>query len=229
MKNNNEQYNMRIGNRNINKDKEYADRIHGTIITPASIQRVPCMQITENNALNHLIQEQHRRILELSKNRIDGYKYDEVGYLIELVEPYRTSEPIYGCYDEDRNTSRIDANNSREYRYFVDGHSKEQLLFMHNHPNNLGLSYVDIRTLILTRTLFGVTAVGNDGDVYFAYKGKNYKYEIMRKEIIQFNTSIHKMEVNKQIVKCMELLRELKMNQDKYNLYFKYSKRRNII
>lgn len=216
-------YHMHIAKKNLAKDKEYADKIGGCIITNSAIESVPCARITQNNSLNLLIRRHHQSILELSRSRKDGHKYDEVGYLLELVEPYNNSKPIYGYYENDK-ISHIKVNKNEEYMNIVANTNANQLLFMHNHPNNSSLSYGDISNLIYTESLYGVTAVCNNGSLYVAYKTERYNYENMLKLFLKFENNIKDKENKDRLRRNM--LTTLINNSNKYNIIFHYSKRR---
>lgn len=220
-------YNMHIAKRNLAKDKEYADKIGGCIITNSAIESVPCARITQNNSLNLLIRRHHQNILELSRSRKDGHKYDEVGYLLEIIEPYNSSEPIYGFYNANKKISTIRATYNANYLNFITSHSKEQLIFMHNHPNNSPLSFDDIINLIKRRQLFAVTAIGNTGSIHMAYKSANYNEVEMTLRLFNLTNNINDKDEKYKNIAQMNFLKSLINNQDFYGIYFKYSKRRN--
>ena len=48
---------------------------------------------------------------------------------------------------------------------------------MHNHPKNGLFSEVDLRTFITSSSLYGMTAVCNDGTIYMMYKTENFNKE----------------------------------------------------
>lgn len=220
-------YHMHIAKKNLAKDKEYANKIGGCIITNNAIESVPCARITQNNSLNLLIRRHHQNILELSRSRKDGHKYDEVGYLLKIVEPYNSSEPVYGYYNTNKKISTIEVNSNANYLNLIISSHKNQLIFMHNHPNNSSLSFADVANLIRREQLFAVTAIGNIGSIHVAYKSTAYnEVETKHGLITLVNSMRNKDERYKNIMK-MNFLKSLMNNQDFYGIYFKYSKRRN--
>lgn len=169
-------YNMKIAKSNYAKKMLEVNNVNGNIaITIEAIQSVPCIQITDDKALNELIRREHMRILELARARKDGYRHDEVGVLLELEEPYNRSELFWGKYNKQKGVSSIPVLTDENYYKFIKEHSTEQLLFMHNHPNNTELSFGDIGNLIATNQTRGITAVCNNGHVYCAVKNINFK------------------------------------------------------
>lgn len=159
--------------------------------------------------------------------RNDGQRFDEVGYLLELVCPYNNTNAIYGVYDNNKQISSIHTQGNSEYEEFIQSHEDNQLIFMHNHPNNSDLSFGDIWNLVITDQLYAVTAVGNNGSVYSAYKDNTSFNKIdIKIKFKKFYKKIMKMgELDKNKMK-IQLLDKLKLEQQKYGIKFRYSKRR---
>lgn len=164
-------YEMRITKGN--NDDEYLNKmIRASKITSKTINSIPCVELTSDNSLNNLIRITHMKLLEASMLRHDEHRYDEVGILMELVEPYQY-EVYFGKVDEKTGISSIKSNDSRFLAYIAK-HSKEQLMFMHNHPNNSCFSYGDLCNFILTDEIKIITAVGNSHGVHSMCKDKNF-------------------------------------------------------
>lgn len=181
-------YNMKIAKNNYAKKMLKVNPVNGHIpITIEAIHSVPCTQITNNKALNELIRSEHMHILELARTRKDGYRHDEVGFLFELVEPYKSSDPFWGRYDKQKGVSTIPVLKNLDYHKFINEHSTGQLLFLHNHPNNSELSFGDIASLITTNQIRGITAVCNNGHVYCAVKNENFNknYKCLLEKIMK--------------------------------------------
>ena len=212
--------------RDKNKNKHYADSINGYEIDASSIQRVPCIQITQDRALNNLIKTIHQKLLYETLMRNDGHKFDEVGCLLELIEPYRNTDMIFGYYNKNTNTSSINAHNNKEYTDYMDTHLAKQLIFMHTHPNNSGLSYGDIYNLIVNDKLYAVTAVCNNGGVYAVYKNDKFNTTDLKNKIRKFNLTNRKIDEQERIKIENKIVKRLMAEQDKYGIIFKYSIRR---
>lgn len=220
-------YNMQIAHRNTDRNTEHIANLHGyTPITADSIKRVPCTQISQDPALNNLIRRIHQDILEKAMLRSDGQRYDEVGYLLELIPPYRNTDAIYGAYDSDMGTSRINPNTNKGYEQFILTHKINQLMFMHNHPNNSPLSFGDIWNLVITDQIYAVTAVGNNGSVHAAYKDSNFNRLDMKKRFRGFNIALATVDDTEKNRRIGLLISRLMQGQDKYGIVFKYSNRR---
>lgn len=90
---------------------------------------------TETSKIDKYIQNACKYVLTTSMNRTDGYRYDEVGVLIDLNGNILCT--LYG------KNGHIDSNNDIYLDYAYCG-ADRSTIFIHNHPNNSKLSYNDI-------------------------------------------------------------------------------------
>ena len=50
----------------------------------------------------------------------------------------------------------------------------QQHISVHNHPSGLTFSYIDLTSLLADEKMLGITAVGNNGNLYAVFKNDNY-------------------------------------------------------
>lgn len=178
-------YDMRIAHRD-NRDEEYLKKLpNATRITRNIINNVPLVRLTENEKINDEIRQNHMRVLEESLLRRDGHKYDEVGILMELIEPYG-HKIVYGEVNETTGISSIDPN-EEQFTKYIALHSENQLLFMHNHPNNSQFSYGDIFNFIATEEIKIITAIGNGHGIYSMWKKNGFNKDVALSRIKSIN------------------------------------------
>lgn len=173
-----------------------------TPITQQSIDGVKCTRIIYgegSDKYNKYIQKLAKKVLEISYNRIDGYRHDEIGILARLDGSYE-SQPIYGYWDEDLETSVIDVIHNVEYNFLLDNSDEQSLVFIHNHPNNSEISINDAFECITEREIKCVVAVGNRGSLRYLIKtSKNFE-DTRIKVIKAFRFGKSKEEIYKSIV-----------------------------
>lgn len=112
-----------------------------TPITQECMNRIKCTRIIcgeGSDKYNKYIQELAKKVLQISANRTDGYKNDEVGILARLDGSYE-SQPIYGYWNEKYRTSIINVRSSVEYDFLTNESSDVSLVIIHNHTCNTTL------------------------------------------------------------------------------------------
>lgn len=146
-----------------------------TPITQRSIDNVKRTRIISgegSDKYNKYIQFLAKKVLKISANRTDGHKNDEVGILARLDGTYE-SQPIYGYWDEQAETSIISVAQNIEYNFMLDENGDKSLIFVHNHPDNSRLSINDILSAFGSDAIGIVVAVGNNGDIHYMSKECN--------------------------------------------------------
>lgn len=103
---------------------------------------------------NIFIQEQHKRLLTISKDK--NYS-KEVGILIDIIN--WDTWVILGEANEIETRSNPDA-----YKAMKESR-KNTMMFLHNHPSTGTFSGTDFKTFCLNDSLYIMTVVGNDGNV----------------------------------------------------------------
>lgn len=146
------------------RDFEQKDRSRPIKITSTAISKVRKTKFdgfdTEQNTY---IQEQHQRLLGISKA---FNKSEEVGILIDIIE-WETFI-IMGI------KNKIEMKTNPEAYNKLKGSRKNTLLFMHNHPSTSTFSGEDFKTFCTNDSLYIMTIVGNDGSVQTLTKLSNF-------------------------------------------------------
>ena len=124
-------------------------------ITEQDILNIPNIHIF-NAELDSKIYSTCKHVLEISKNREDGYRYDEMALILNR-DTYDTVE-LAGY------NGRIDTTSER-YFDLVYNADYNSLLLIHSHPNNSEISYNDMVEMLMTDSIVGVIAVGNRGRI----------------------------------------------------------------
>lgn len=218
-------YNMRMPNRN-KQNKVYLNKMpNSSPITQKSINSVPLIMLTNNKSLNNLIRTMHIRLLQEASLRKDGHKYDEVGILMELVEPYNCIK-VYGEVNPGTGISSIDPKSS-DFVNYIGKHTKNQLLFMHNHPNNSCFSYGDLYNFIVTDEIFTITAVGNSHGVHSMWKKRDFNSSVASKYLYETIQRLRLSYPNENIKKINSYAAlQVISNADKINIGYRYSESR---
>lgn len=218
-------YNMRMPNRN-KQNEVYLNKMpNSSPITQKSINSVPLIMLTNNKSLNNLIRTMHIRLLQEASLRKDGHKYDEVGILMELVEPYNYII-VYGEVNPSTGISSINPR-SNDFTSYVGKHTKNQLLFMHNHPNNSCFSYGDIYNFITTDVIGILTAIGNSHGVYSIWKKEKFNSKVALKylQATVENISLRYPNKKDREIKHDAVILVIR-NMDKINIGYRYSENR---
>lgn len=190
-------------------------------ITFKSIDNVSCTRIFSNHKLNKIIQQQCKEVLRLSMIRTDEHRYDEVGRLFSIRNPYDKID-ILGKWDDKIGTCIINTN-IFEYDEMLSEHSLNELVFIHNHPNNSDLSLADIKQLLYDDEILAVIAIGNTSGTYYLSKTKICSYSNLYKNI---NNTISKYNNISNIES--KIRHKIIENAERYGLLYGKSRRRNI-
>ena len=217
-------YDMRLKSRE-SRDVEDLRKMPNSIkIMRKTINNVPCVEVTNSKVLNELIRDTHMQLLQKAALRTDGHRYDEIGILMELVEPYGY-ETITGQVNPVTGVSSVDPMDERFVKYLA-LHSNNQLLFMHNHPNNSNFSYGDLYNFIITDEIKVITAIGNLHGIYSMWK----EAEFDKNRAFQYMNSLLKSKnhMSSDIAKIKhDVATELIKNASKINIGYRYTESRN--
>lgn len=190
-------------------------------ITQASIDNVGLTHIiTGKNSLsrNEYIRSLCRKVLEISMNRKDGNRYNEVGILARIDGSYET-KPIYGYWNKKHTTCLIDTQYNVEYNYLLDESSNNSLIFVHNHPNNSSVSFNDIMNLFsgIQLQIAAVVAVSNNGNVSYVKRDSlAYKFYLTTGEKIY--KGMQNKSTNDRTIHINKLYKDMMDNPSKYKL-----------
>jgi len=150
-----------------NNFKEFEQKVRNRPIqiTDVAIEKVRKTQIFGFRPdENEIIQEQHKRLLSISKNMNNS---EEVAIIIDII--HWKTEVIIGKLNHIALKSNPDA-----YR-MIKQSAKNTILAMHNHPSTSTFSGVDFKTFCDNKSIFVMTIVGNDGSVQVM--GKQYNFD----------------------------------------------------
>jgi hypothetical protein len=158
-------------------------------------------------------------------NRTDGYKYNEVGRLLCIANPNKYTD-TYGKWDDKLKTCVVKAARNEKYIEMTYEHNKNELAFIHNHPNNSGISGNDIINLFDTPSIYIVIAVANNGKISYAFKNSDIDYQ---KLAVKATYTIFKSEDPAIRAKTQyDIFDKIFNNPDKYGLVICDSERKNI-
>lgn len=163
-------YELRIGKFS-NEIRTRRAKENGCIeIKDETIQQIPCIHIFQENNINRKFQHYLKKVLTLSKDRLDRHMHGEVGILIDKGDLLSDTNPIkatmYGEYHS--------VVTNVDYQNAVANALGSTLAFIHNHPNNSSFSYMDIKTFTNTASISTIVAVGNAGKIFVINKTSQY-------------------------------------------------------
>lgn len=146
------------------KDFEQKVRNRPIKITDVAIEKVRKTQIFGfRSHENEIIQNQHKRLLSISKNMNNS---EEVAIVIDIIH-WRT-EVVIG------KGNRVIIENNPNANEMLLSSVKNTILVMHNHPSTSTFSGEDFKTFCDNESIFVMTIVGNDGSVQVMEKQYNF-------------------------------------------------------
>lgn len=134
-------------------------------ITDVAIQKVRKTKVfgfTEDE--NRFIQEQHRRLLKISKENNNS---EEVAIVIDIIN--WENEVVIG------RGNRVAMEDNPKANMMVLTYPKNTLLVMHNHPSTSTFSGEDFKMFCDNESIFVITIVGNDGSVQIMEKSNEFQ------------------------------------------------------
>lgn len=136
-----------------NFEQKKRNRLIG--ITEIAISKVPEVRLSEfTEEENLFIQEQHKRILSISKEENNS---EEVGILVDII--------TWNTWIILGEGNKIEMKNNPKAREAMETSRKNTMMFLHNHPGTGTFSGTDFKTFCLNDSLYIMTVVGNDGCV----------------------------------------------------------------
>lgn len=124
-------------------------------ITDIAISKVAKIELSEfTEEENLFIQEQHKRLLSISKEENHSA---EVGILVDIIK--WDTWVILG------DANKIETKDNPKAREAMETSRKNTMMFLHNHPSTGTFSGTDFKTFCLNDSLYVMTVVGNDGCV----------------------------------------------------------------
>lgn len=141
-----------------------------TKVTPRIIENIPYFKIplygdgTEDSDIGRAIQAGHKELLKLVMN--NGSNCEFV-ILIDLVTGR--------SYVEQGEALHISL--SEEMRQILDQAEEKTFAVLHNHPNNSIFSFEDMGSFVGYDSIYILTAIGNNGDIYALTKQGGFPFE----------------------------------------------------
>lgn len=128
----------------------------------SSINNIPNINMFIENNINEKIHEACMEVLRKSLSIHNKYRYGEMGILLSTYDGsiYKVFKGKY---------LSIDLGN-QGFNEIVENRNMDDLILVHNHPNNSNFSAADIAVLINTKSLYGLVVVGNTHNVYIVTK-----------------------------------------------------------
>jgi proteasome lid subunit RPN8/RPN11 len=146
------------------RDLEQKERKKPIKITDIAIEKVRRTRVFGfNDDENRFIQNQHKRLLQISKDKNNS---EEVAIVIDIIQ--WDDEVVIG----DKNRVQMEAN-VNAHKMIVE-YPKNTVLVMHNHPSTSTFSGEDFKMFCDYEPIFVMTIVGNDGSVQVMEKDVDF-------------------------------------------------------
>lgn len=158
------------------------------------------------------IQQYHKEVLSRAQylNNRNNSKEMEVGMLVDLH--------TWNHWLIDGGTRVVEMkSNPVAYQYFLHA-SRNQLLFMHNHPSTGTFSGEDFKFFCLHDVFYIMTVVGNNGDIYVLRKKEEFDISVLA-EYTKLANSYYEKGYTKN--NGTLALRDILRNASKYGLEYK--------
>lgn len=149
---------------NVLRDLEQKLRNRPIKITDIAISKVRRIVVPGfNNDENRFIQEQHKRLLSISK---DFNNSEEVAIVIDII--HWNTEVILG------KENKVKMENNKHANEMLLTCPKNTLLVMHNHPSTSTFSGEDFKMFCDNDSIYVITIVGNDGTLQLMEKNSMF-------------------------------------------------------
>lgn len=133
-------------------------------ITDIAISKVRKTEIFGfNDAENQYIQQQHKRLLQISK---DSNNSEEAAIVIDIIQWHE--ELVIGS------GNKVNMENNSKACQIIIAYPKNTILVMHNHPSTSTFSGEDFKMFCDHEPIYVMTVVGNDGSVQVMVKDINF-------------------------------------------------------
>lgn len=137
-------------------------------ITEESIGSIPNIDFFNQVNINQMIVSGCKEVLSNSLyNKNELLRGCEQGLLISIINKDEDGNNLSIIHETFEGTESKILMDDR-FENIVKTREVYDLIFIHNHPNNSVLSYLDLRTLSNKRNLVAVVAVGNTENLYIA-------------------------------------------------------------
>lgn len=157
--------NMQIGNKKTGLKRTLP--IGVLPINLKTIINLPLPNLYLEKDINIALREICKELLNDAMTRKDGYKHGEVGYLLRVNDD-STIDILYKAYGD---YIHVPLSTDSEYRKIIKQYTiNDDIIFIHNHPNNGDFSYGDFAMLIGADIISSIIAVGNRGNIYVMTK-----------------------------------------------------------
>lgn len=146
------------------RDLEQKLRNRPIKITDIAISKVRRIAVPGfNNDENRFIQEQHKRLLSISK---DFNNSEEVAIVIDIIR--WNAEVILG------KENKVKMENNKHANEMLLTCPQNTLLVMHNHPSTSTFSGEDFKMFCDNDSIYVITIVGNDGTLQLMEKNSMF-------------------------------------------------------
>lgn len=172
-------------------------RNHKFYITDITIEKVLYLEVPDLKQFAALIQQKHRKLLEIAKEVNDS---NEVGILYNLY----TKEEVIKLGNENNVSidDDIDSAVLRKNSY------KNELILLHNHPSTSNFSLADIAYFLSDDYILAISVITNQGQIYFLQKNEKYDYnrayELLHKLIREYSVDKQELIVKEFLKICRE-------------------------
>ena len=208
-------FDMKIANRMSKNENECYP------FSEASINNIPNISIFTDETINKKITEGCKAVLRASMSSKNPYRYGEVGLLISILDVDRQGNKLptirvgfKGDYKQIRTDNR--------FKQITNNRKVNDLVFIHNHPNDSKFSVADIKKFASTKTLIALIVVGNRHNIFTLIKADKEKSKYITEYIEEYtkNKCINSNKCDeKQCEK--EAISDILMNTEEFGLMYR--------
>lgn len=192
-----------------------------------NINNIPYLDIFIEDNINELITQGCKDVLYKSMSSKNKYRYGEFGLLVSTIDMDRKHNAIEHIYEFIPGVYNKIYLNNRYRKILLERHRLiDDIVFIHNHPNNSTFSGSDLIQLAKYNALKSIIAVGNRHNIFVATKigdvsnMKNFIYDFIK------NNSSTNNEDEEKFLKDKAASIILK-TPDKYNIAYNRFRRYN--
>lgn len=139
-----------------------------------SINNIPYLPIFIEEEANKIITEACKYVLKTSMSSKNPYRYGEVGLLVSVINKDRKGNQIEKIRKPFAGSYHTISLNEGYSNIIKSRHELvDDLVFVHNHPNNSSLSGGDLIRLSEDKSLISVIAVGNKHNIFVVNKNSS--------------------------------------------------------
>lgn len=194
-----------------------------------SVDNVPNIDIFIDSRINKIITDGCKEVLRRSMDASNPYRYGEQGLLVSTLDKDMYNNVLPHIHENFNGSYHRTVVNNK-YKQAVNSRSINDLIFIHNHPNNSTFSAADLISFAGAKTIKIMVAIGNIHNIFIAEKIRSDEgaiEEYIEKYLYYYKKTYSKSKLTDKQIKdkaALEILKE----PEKYGFYLDKLFRRNI-